>query len=288
MTWAKLDDAFPEHPKVDRLSDGAFRLHVGAIVWSCRWLTDGYLPPDRVGRMSRTFKTGQVAELIRAGLWEEKGDGWQIHDFLDYQLPAEKVLAKREAEASRMRQKRSRSQQRSGERPGERGTEPAGDVGGMLTGPVPVPVPNPKVNPLATSVDAEPVDNPQSVAVAPSPVDHGFTAFWDEYPRRSGKRIGKAEAERGWKRLSTGERLQALAGVEHYRAACEAAGGPLAMDAHRWLAKKRWEDWQTPATVTPRANGSRSSHLQREGVLPLAEAVALALNGTPALPRGET
>ena len=43
MTWVKVDDALPEHPKVARLSDAAFRVHISALCYSARNLTDGKL-----------------------------------------------------------------------------------------------------------------------------------------------------------------------------------------------------------------------------------------------------
>lgn len=41
----------------------------------------------------------QAAEdLVAAGLWERDGDGWQIHDFLDHQLPAARAVLSANAE----------------------------------------------------------------------------------------------------------------------------------------------------------------------------------------------
>lgn len=82
MTWAKLDDAFPDHPKVASLSDSAFRLHVGAICYAARFLTDGRIPFAVLPRLGGTEATER--ELIAAGLWEEAEGGWEIHDYLDF------------------------------------------------------------------------------------------------------------------------------------------------------------------------------------------------------------
>ena len=80
MTWVKLDDRFPMHPKVVGISDRAFRYHVIGLCYCAGALTDGRVPFGVVpgGRY--------VAELITAGLWEldQDGDAWFIHDYLLY------------------------------------------------------------------------------------------------------------------------------------------------------------------------------------------------------------
>lgn len=113
MAYARLDDGFTDHPKIDRLSDGAFRLHVAGIVYSSRLLTDGFVPAASVQRLMPRFKPAYLKELAKAGIWTPStdDDGWWIHDYLDHNEPREKVLARREA--SRRRQAHHR----------ERGTE---------------------------------------------------------------------------------------------------------------------------------------------------------------------
>jgi DNA-binding transcriptional MocR family regulator len=76
--------------------------------------------------------------------------------------------------------------------------------------------------------------------------DTSFSAFWESYPRRNGKRLGKPEAENAWKRMSRGDRAAAMTGVKHYAQAIE-DGVTIAKDAHRWLRGRCWVDWQEPA-----------------------------------------
>lgn len=91
MTWVKLDDGFPTHPKVIGLSDKAFRAHVVGLCYCSAYLTDGHLPPS--------ITTQRVAaELIAAMLWsEDPAGGWIIHDYLTYNYSRAGVLAQREA-----------------------------------------------------------------------------------------------------------------------------------------------------------------------------------------------
>lgn len=83
MTWAKLDESFPDHPKIAALSDRAFRLHVAAICYCSRVLSDGEIPKAMLPKLGAT-KT-LINELHTAGLWESTSrESWVIHDFLEY------------------------------------------------------------------------------------------------------------------------------------------------------------------------------------------------------------
>lgn len=108
MPWVRLDDGFDDHPKILDLSDQAYRLHVGALCFCARTLTDGFVSE---GALRRLVNGGHVAELVDAGLWEAGDGGWWIHDFLDYNQSAEQVLEEREK--ARERQRRARENRRS-------------------------------------------------------------------------------------------------------------------------------------------------------------------------------
>src|SRR6266702_6343147 len=102
MTWARLDDMLPVHPKVRALSDPAFRLYICGICWSNANLTDGHVPGGQLRYLSDVRRPVQCAEqLVNAGLWDLNGDGWRIHDYLDYQPSADKVRQEREAKKQR-------------------------------------------------------------------------------------------------------------------------------------------------------------------------------------------
>lgn len=87
MPWTvNFDEQFPWHPKVARLSDQAFRLYVHAVCWASRAGTNGAVPPadlqDIAPRLRR--REGLATELVAAGLFEVKADGWLVHDYLDW------------------------------------------------------------------------------------------------------------------------------------------------------------------------------------------------------------
>lgn len=86
MTWVKIDDRMPEHPKVAGLSDRAFRVHVEALCYCAGSLTDGFIP-ESIAKARRWIKAS--AELIGARLWEDVAGGWRIHDYLKHQRSKE-------------------------------------------------------------------------------------------------------------------------------------------------------------------------------------------------------
>ena len=77
-----------------------------------------------------------------------------------------------------------------------------------------------------------------------------FDAFWNRYPKRNGKRLGKRVTLAKWQRLSADERALALIGAENYSLAV-ASGATIAKDPERWLRHQCWEDWQDPGDLPP-------------------------------------
>jgi hypothetical protein len=119
MPWVRFDDQYPIHRKVKPLSDSEMRFHIEAIFWCARNLTDGFVPAEDVSDVSAVRRPHKVIPcLVARGLLHEAGhvcqspkcqpspggDGWMIHDYLDYQPSKLKVQAGREAK--RVRQDR--------------------------------------------------------------------------------------------------------------------------------------------------------------------------------------
>lgn len=89
MPWTvNLDEHYPIHRKVARLSDPAFRLHVSAICWTSRNHTDGAFTPADLPHIAPGMRRLQsaVTELLDAGLLTETPPlGWVLHDYLEWQ-----------------------------------------------------------------------------------------------------------------------------------------------------------------------------------------------------------
>ena len=102
MTWIKLDDGFPNNPKIVGLSDHSFRLYIAGLCYSGKYLTDGFIPEAVVAQF------GDPTELFQKGLWEETFDGIQIGNYTEYQTPKAEVEKKREQSRERGERYRSR------------------------------------------------------------------------------------------------------------------------------------------------------------------------------------
>lgn len=110
MPYTMLDDKFHSHWKVEATSNEALGLYIRCLSWACDHLTDGFLPAGIVERRAGAKACKLAAELVQIGLWEvaETGpNGWKIHDFLDYNRPADVVkeerreISKKRADAGR-------------------------------------------------------------------------------------------------------------------------------------------------------------------------------------------
>lgn len=128
MTWLKKDDRYPEHRKIRRLSDGAYRLHDTALHYAAKDETDGLIRTEDIDELQHGRRLRRhIPDLMAAGLWEPVDGGWVLHDFLDWNPSHEQQEAKRAAD--RKRQQRFR---KGGARPTE--DEGDGDRHGVTNG----------------------------------------------------------------------------------------------------------------------------------------------------------
>lgn len=94
MAWVKLDDNFPDHPKLVGLSAEAGWLWVRCLAYCNRLRTDGKVPRAVVERMTRSARAPR--ELVGVGLWHELhtengASHYAVHDYLDYQASAAEI-----------------------------------------------------------------------------------------------------------------------------------------------------------------------------------------------------
>lgn len=101
MPWVKIDDGFSEHIKMVEVGPLGMALQMAALCYCNHHLTDGYVPGSVAKRlidldgMPVTF--GQLArKMIDAGVWTVDGDGYRIHDYLEFQPSKDQVMADRE------------------------------------------------------------------------------------------------------------------------------------------------------------------------------------------------
>ncbi len=108
MPYLNLDDGFADHPKVDALSDGAFRLHVAGLNYCARKLTDGKVEKHRVHRLMPVYKPSYLKELLDARMWLPAADGYEIHDYLEWNKSRAWWEERRAREAKRIAEWRAR------------------------------------------------------------------------------------------------------------------------------------------------------------------------------------
>jgi hypothetical protein len=122
-----LDDQFPAHPKVLRAGVDAAWLYVCSICYCAKYLTDGFVPKEAVATLSSLRQPGRhAARLVDVGLWRDREDQYEVHDYLRYNPSREQVEAEREA----AKRRRNVGQKRGRASP---------DVRANVFDPVPVP-----------------------------------------------------------------------------------------------------------------------------------------------------
>ena len=96
MSWVKLDDQFPDHPKLLSVTPSARWLYVCALCYSARYLTDGRIPKAVIGNLAGTRSAHKDAlQLCCARLFLDDDSDYVIHDYLEYNPRGKEVRASR-------------------------------------------------------------------------------------------------------------------------------------------------------------------------------------------------
>lgn len=131
MPYLNLDDNYPDHPKIEALSDAAYRLHGAAMFYAARFRLDGYLTREQL-RARRRWSTKTEAELCLSYLLHKPGapcesadcppdDGvrYRLHDFLQWNKS--KSWWDEEREKAAKRKEKWKAEQAAREQESERG-----------------------------------------------------------------------------------------------------------------------------------------------------------------------
>jgi len=142
-TWLKTDDKFPEHRKVRRLTDSAYRLHHTAMCACAKDETDGLVTEADIADMEHGPRLRKhIDALVAADLWEKVESGWLIHDYLDYNPSHTALNAKRAVDRERQERYRKGRSQEPVTDLSQRDNAPVTPLSRTLSQP-PVPVPDP-------------------------------------------------------------------------------------------------------------------------------------------------
>lgn len=137
MPYAQIDTEALSHPKVLALSDAAFRLWVASLAYCQRHLTDGALPEACLVALGVRLHQKHVDELVGRRLWDRTDDGYQVHDYLQWNTSRAAVEQRRAEARERMAKARAQreaarsrvgSHERSHERTREQGGERSQNV----------------------------------------------------------------------------------------------------------------------------------------------------------------
>ena len=128
MSWAKLDDQYPDHPKIVKVGPLGMALHTAATCYCARYLTDGFVPAEMINRLisfdgisttcngvtSQVVTTDVANELVKVGLFDEVDGGYLVHDYGKYNPPAKQVKEKREETKRRVSEWREKNRGKNG------------------------------------------------------------------------------------------------------------------------------------------------------------------------------
>lgn len=206
-------------------------VHYRALCYAARFLTDGFIPSDALGRLCVGIPDdplGVPGRLVDAGLWKvSKRGGWNIHDFLKYNPDKETVEAARERNSQRQQEFRERRRNAV--------------TNAVTNGPVTLP-PSPSPSPKRLQSVGD------SVAVL-----EAFERFKTAYPRKQAWK----DARKAWVKLSPNTALQAriFAAIDAQRQTRQWQEGIYPLPAS-WIRGERWNDeverHEAPASMVPR------------------------------------
>ena len=115
MTWIKIDDDFPDHPKTRKVfrkgGSNAVLLHLAGLCYASRFLTDGFIPEDDVEELTMLrYPRKSLKVLLDTDVWAEAPGGYCIVGYLDHQRSRADIERDRESSRKRQAERRAKSQ----------------------------------------------------------------------------------------------------------------------------------------------------------------------------------
>lgn len=97
MAWGKVDDKLHASVKWRRATKGGRALWTTALSWCSDQENGGQVPSDMLRVLDGT--PSDAKSLVTAGLWDTTHDGWEFHDWADYNPDSASAKAVREAKS---------------------------------------------------------------------------------------------------------------------------------------------------------------------------------------------
>lgn len=262
MVWFKVDDRLPMNRKMAGVSLAAVGLWVEGGSWASGAQTGGTIPKQLLRLLHVESSEKLADELVAAGLWEDEGDQWRIHDFFDYNPTAKEI---EDLKASRSKAGRSGGLKSGESRRSKREANREAKSKQNRSKPrskneaVPVPVPYISTNvdispkpPTGVESDKEQIREPSSEPTVE------FNQFWSLYPNHDYEDAAVREFRRVRRqRVSLPALLQ---------------GAQMLRDEHRdpryipaaskWLHDGGWKNKPKPKQRAPASSSGMSKSQQ--------------------------
>ena len=198
MPWFRVDDKFYSHPKFVAVSMAARGLWVSAGSWCTQNLTDGWLPESVLPLLTSGRSVADlVVELESADLWTRGVNGWQFHDWTDWQWSKDRIEKQRLANRERQQKWAARgNDKRWGD--GEPSPEPGAEradyphqtnavsnalLTSLHTNTIPPVVQVPVTADVVSGTDRSAIQDRDESKLE----DASFTLFWNLATRKTGK-----------------------------------------------------------------------------------------------------
>lgn len=159
----RLDIHFDEHPSHAEMELEHLGLHVCAVTYCNRNLTDGFVSDRAVRGFGKSGKAPKIAvQMVKLGKWERVEGGYQIVGFLDWNPSKVEVLARRAAKAA--------AGQLGGKRSGESRSKHEA-LASTLLRPLANPSPSPSPTPAPEKKKKPSVSKKSATATPPDGFD---------------------------------------------------------------------------------------------------------------------
>lgn len=203
--WVKIDDQFPDHPKVVAAGPAAAWMYICGLCYCNRMLTDGFIPLEQVDKLLphtqdrpiEEFGRALAAKLCRMGLWDEadrKGlAGFRIHDYLDFQPSRKQVLTERARGASRQQRFKAKRNGKGNAVSNRHGNAEGNAVTNEPVTPAPYPVSR-----IPKEEEKRPEVGQPRVELEPVESIRWFDKVYAAYPNKD----RKMDANRAWVTLA--------------------------------------------------------------------------------------
>lgn len=106
MDWFKVESNIATNPKIDALSDGAYRALT--YLWGHAMIHEtGGAIPRTATKLIPKVTSKRMQELVSLGFLHTNGVGWMLHDWDEHQEEALRVQEKKVVDRNRKREERA-------------------------------------------------------------------------------------------------------------------------------------------------------------------------------------